>query len=80
MAVQPAHANGDGNEYKLKSSTNGASDFTMFDLTTGIPLKCTYTFGGILPEVKLIKLFKYNYYHSGNFLNVEFRDIPIDWK
>jgi hypothetical protein len=73
---------GDGNEYKLKSFTIGASDyFEKVDLITGIPIKCTYTFGGVLPDVKTIKLFKYDYTHSaGEPFSVEFRDVPIDWQ
>lgn len=72
----------DGNEYKLKSFTNGASDWDKsIDLITDVPIKTTYTFGGILPAVKMIKLFKYNYSHQwGEPHAVEFRDIPIDWK
>jgi hypothetical protein len=73
---------GEGNEYKLKSFTIGASDyFPKVDLITGIPIKCTYTFGGVLPDVKAIKLFKYDYTHSaGEPFAVEFRDIPVDWQ
>ncbi|NML23859.1 hypothetical protein HHL16_23465 [Pseudoflavitalea sp. G-6-1-2] len=72
----------DGNEYKLKSYTLGAEDYgSSIKLNTGVPIKCTYTFGGILPAVKMIKLFKFDYTHSwGEPFNVEFRDIPIDWK
>ncbi|MBO9633194.1 MAG: hypothetical protein J7578_08745 [Chitinophagaceae bacterium] len=72
----------DGNEYKLKSFTNGASDWDQsIDLNTDVPIKATYTFGGILPSVKMIKLFKYEYTHSaGEPYSVEFRDIPLDWK
>ena len=73
---------GDGNEYKLKSFTNGASNWNqIIELTTGVPIKCTYTFGNILPEVKFIKLFKYIYYHNNaHDFDVEFRDIPIEWQ
>ncbi|THU40781.1 hypothetical protein FAM09_01325 [Niastella caeni] len=73
---------GEGNEYKLKSFTNGASDYLRsIDLITGIPIKCTYTFSGVLADVKTIKLFKYDYSHSaGEPYAVEFRDIPVDWK
>lgn len=72
----------DGNEYKLKSFTNGASNWDKsIDLHTDVPIKCTYTFEGILPYVKIIKLFKYNYSHSaGEPYAVEFRDIPLEWK
>jgi hypothetical protein len=72
----------EGNEYKLKSFTNGASDYLRnVDLMTGVPIKCTYTFGGVLPDVKRIKLFSYSYTHSwGEPFAVEFRDIPVDWK
>ena len=72
----------EGNEYKLKSFTNGASTYSSrIDLTTDVPIKCTYTFGGILPDVSTIKLFKYNYNHSaGEPFSVEFREIAIDWK
>ncbi|WP_127125917.1 hypothetical protein [Pseudoflavitalea rhizosphaerae] len=72
----------DGNEYKLKSFTNGASDWDRsIDLITDVPIKTTYTFAGVLPAVKMIKLFKYDYSHEwGEPHAVEFRDIPIDWK
>ncbi|SEM00617.1 hypothetical protein SAMN04488505_103113 [Chitinophaga rupis] len=72
----------EGNEYRLKSFTIGASDYiTSIDLKTGVPIKCTYTFGGVLPDVKKIKLFNYSYTHSwGEPFAVEFRDIPVDWK
>jgi hypothetical protein len=72
----------DGNEYKVKSFTIGASNyFPRVVLTTGVPMKCTYTFGGVLPDVKVIKLFTYSYMHSGGEpFSVEFRDIPIDWR
>lgn len=72
----------EGNEYKLKSFTNGASDYLhSIDLVTGVPIKCTYTFGGVLPDVKIIKLFKFDYSHSaGEPFAVEFRDIPVDWQ
>ncbi len=71
----------EGNEYNLKSHTIGSSTFGgQVDLVTGVPLRCTFTFGGILPEVKRIKLFNYIYYHSGGNFHVEFRDIPIDWR
>ena len=71
----------DGNEYNLKSFTLGANTFiTQVELVTGVPLRCTYTFGGVLPDVKKIKLFNYVYYHSGGQFSVEFRDISIDWR
>lgn len=72
----------DGNEYKLKSFTNGASNWDKsIDLVTDVPKKCTYTFEGILPAVKMIKLFKYDYTHAyGEPFAVEFRDIPLEWK
>lgn len=71
----------DGNEYKLKSHTIGASDFSKVELTTGVPIKCTYTFGGILPEVKIIRLFRFDYTHRlGEKHFVEFRDLSVDWK
>jgi hypothetical protein len=71
----------EGNEYILKSFTNGASDYLhSIDLITGVPIKCTYTFGGVLPDVKTVKLFKYDYLHSaGERFAVEFRDIPVNW-
>ncbi|SHM69880.1 hypothetical protein [Chitinophaga sp. CF418] len=71
----------EGNEYTLKSFTNGASNYSRsIDLNTGVPIKCTYTFGGVLPDVKRIKLFSYSYTHSwGEPFAVEFRDIPVDW-
>jgi hypothetical protein len=71
----------DGNEYNLKSYTLGAQTIiTNVELVTGVPIRCTYTFGGVLPNVKKIKLFNYVYYHSGGQFSVEFRDIPIDWR
>jgi hypothetical protein len=72
----------EGNEYRLKSYTIGASDyFEKVDLKTGVPIKCTYTFGGVLPDVKRIKLFNYSYTHSwGEPFAVEFRDVLVDWK
>jgi hypothetical protein len=72
----------EGNEYTLKSFTNGASDYLhSIDLITDVPIKCTYTFGGVLPDVKTLKLFKYDYLHSaGERFAVEFRDIPVDWR
>jgi len=71
----------DGNEYKLKSFMVGASDFRSIKLNTDVPIKCTYTFGGILPAVKIIKLFKFEYTHSaGEPYSVEFRDLTVDWR
>ncbi|MDF2515230.1 MAG: hypothetical protein K0R59_526 [Sphingobacterium sp.] len=72
----------DGNEYRLKSFTNGASDYlTAIQLNTDVPIKCTYTFEGILPAVKMIKLFKFGYSHSlGEPYFVDFKDLSIDWK
>lgn len=72
----------DGSEYKLKAFTIGANNyFPKVELVTGIPIKCTYTFGGVLPDVKNIKLFKFDYAHSlGQPFDVEFRDIPVEWQ
>jgi len=72
----------DGNEYRLKSFTNGASDYlTAIQLNTDVPIKCTYTFEGILPAVKMIKLFKFGYSHSaGEPYFIDFKDLSIDWK
>ena len=72
----------DGNEYKITSFKIGASNyFPAVNLVTGVPMRCTYTFGGVLPDVKSIKLFKYDYTHrAGEPFYVEFRDIPVDWK
>ncbi|MFA4978973.1 MAG: hypothetical protein WC589_15770 [Sphingobacterium sp.] len=72
----------DGNEYTLKSFTNGASNYlTAIKLNTDVPIKCTYTFKGILPTVKMIKLFKFGYSHSlGEPYFVDFKDLSIDWK
>lgn len=72
-----------GNEYLIKSFTNGASAYDAHvPLDTDVPRKCTYTFGGILPTVAMIKLFKFQYQHKSldDPNAVEFRDIPIDWK
>lgn len=73
---------GDGNEYTLKSFTHGAGWNTNINLTTDVPFKCTYTFDGIPTEVKSIKLFNYRYYYwvIGQAYDIEFRDVPIDWK
>lgn len=72
----------EGNEYRAISFMNGAASWNHFvQLTTGVPIKCTYTFGGVLPQVKTIKLFKYQYFaHSYRLSQVEFRDIPITWR
>jgi hypothetical protein len=73
----------DGNEYLLKSFTNGASSYdNHIPLDTEVPRKCTYTFGGVLPSVKTIRLFKFRYRHKSldDPNVVEFRDIPIDWR
>ena len=73
----------DGNEYLLKSFTNGASAYdNHIPLDTEVPRKCTYTFGGVLPSVKTIRLFKFRYRHKSldDPNAVEFRDIPIDWR
>lgn len=73
----------EGNEYLLKSFTNGASaSDNHIPLDTDVPRKCTYTFGGILPTVKMVKLFKFRYRHKSldDPNAVEFKDIPIDWK
>lgn len=71
----------EGNEYLLKSATYGALDYGAINLYTGVPIKCTFTFKGILPTVKVIKLFKFKYSHrAGEPYSVEFRDMDIDWK
>lgn len=70
-----------GNEYKLKSHTIGAKNYGSIELNTSVPIKCTYTFEGVLPSVKIIKLFKFEYSHkAGERFYVEFRDITIDWQ
>jgi hypothetical protein len=71
----------DGNEYKLKSHTIGAGSSRQIEFNTDVPIKCTYTFEGILPSVKMIKLFNFDYTHkSGEKYFVEFRDLSVDWK
>jgi hypothetical protein len=72
----------DGNEYKLKSFMIGSNNyFPKVELTTGVPMRCVYTFGGVLPGVRFVKLFKYGYTHQwGQPFAVEFRDIPVDWR
>lgn len=72
----------EGNEYKLKSYTLGATNYgSTIHLTTNVPIKCTYTFGGVLSDVKSIKLFNYEYTHSwGEPFSVEFRDVPVEWR
>ena len=71
----------DGNEFKLKSYVNGTNDngSTIY-LNTDVPMKCNYTFEGILPTVKVIKLMKFNYSHNSDSKFVEFRDLTIDWR
>jgi hypothetical protein len=80
-----------GTEYLLAKAFIGAQDATHFgsaDLFRDTPLKCKYTFNGIQPEVKVIKLFDYPVqYHvpgtnSFDFQkeNVEFKDLNIQWK
>jgi hypothetical protein len=71
-----------GNEYPLKSFTNGASVYdNKIILNTGVPIRCTFTFGGVLPAVGMIKLFKFPYWGKGiQEIYVEFRDIPVQWK
>jgi hypothetical protein len=73
-----------GNEYKLKSYTNGASTFdSKIVLNTGVPIRCTFTFGGVLPAVGMVKLFKFQYWDPavpGKVDWVEFRDIPVRWE
>jgi hypothetical protein len=74
---------GEGNEYRLKSFLIGSENLIpTINLTTGVPIKCTYSFGGVLPSVKALKLFSFNYYKTGagRPSSLEFRDIPIDWK
>ena len=74
---------GEGNEYRLKSFLIGAENLIpTINLTTGVPIKCTYSFGGVLPAVKALKLFSFIYYKTGagRPSSLEFRDIPIDWK
>lgn len=72
----------DGNEYKLSSYLIGASSYLgMINLNTGVPIKCSYTFGGILPDVKIVKFFKFGYTHrAGEPFTTEFRDLAINWK
>jgi hypothetical protein len=71
----------DGNEYKLKSHMIGADNSRQIEFNTDVPIKCTYTFEGILPSVKMIKLFKFDYTHKfGEKHFVEFRDLSVDWK
>ncbi|HUB61145.1 MAG TPA: hypothetical protein VL978_10605 [Puia sp.] len=73
-----------GNEYQLKSFKDGASDLDpRIALNTGVPIRCTYTFGGVLPSVATIKLFKFQYWDKstpGKVDWVEFRDIPVRWQ
>jgi hypothetical protein len=73
----------EGNEYRLVGYSLGAISYSsIVELNTGVPIKCTYTFGGILPNVNEIKLFKFQYYGlgRGSPTPVNFRDIPITWK
>ena len=73
----------EGNEYKLISFTNGASSYDdHVALNTDVPIKCTYTFGGVLPGVRTIRLFKFEYRHKSldDPTGVEFRDIQVIWQ
>jgi hypothetical protein len=49
---------------------------------SNVPIKLTYAFGGVLPNVRNIKLFKFEYRHKSldDPISVEFRDVPIEWK
>ena len=56
-------------------------------LNTDVPIKCTFTFGALLPTNKYIKLFnlpyvvfKSNGYEMENSGGNEFKDLKIDWK
>lgn len=72
----------EGNEYKLKAYQIGASDyFNKVELNTDVPIKCSFTFDGVLSSVKVIKLFKFAYAHEyGQLYAVDFRDLSITWK
>jgi hypothetical protein len=72
----------DGNEYLLKSYTLGAKSYGDISLFTDVPIKCTFTFGGVLPAVKMIKLLKFDYVHPTTYKRnfVEFRDLSISWQ
>ncbi|HTJ12542.1 MAG TPA: hypothetical protein VL547_10975 [Dinghuibacter sp.] len=72
----------EGNEYRMRSYMNGATGSNPFiQLTTEVPIKCTYTFEGVLPGIRAIKLFKFLYFGRHSSLSeVEFRDIPITWR
>lgn len=80
-----------GTEYLLSNAYIGAQDARFFahaDLLRDTPLKCKYTFKGIQPEIKIIKMFRYPFeYHlpgTNSFDRVkeslEFTDLNIVWK
>jgi hypothetical protein len=71
----------DGNEYLMKSHRHGAETFSSsIPLTTGVPIRCVYVFGGVLPSARTIRLFTFAYLQqSGQTHSVEFRDIFVDW-
>lgn len=75
----------DGDEFVLKSGMVGTQGGSV-TLFTDAPLKGTYTFGGILPKVTVIKLMAIPYTYTNQATSryeqgqVEFRNIAVIWK
>jgi hypothetical protein len=84
-----------GNEVLLNKAILGAKEAksrgflgTYVELFRNTPLKCTYIFKGVVPEVKIIKAFPLPFvYHkegtkSSEYIEdrVIFNDIEINWK
>jgi hypothetical protein len=68
----------EGNTYE------GYPNERLFDLPTGIPLKITYVFSGVLPAVTQMELLKVKIWFNGantsaDIKDIEFRNVPIDW-
>jgi len=74
---------GQGKTYRVYSSVEFSSSSRQ-DVRTGIPLRVTYEFEGVLPSVKQMEIFTFKVQTMGaNTANkgydVEFRNVPINW-
>lgn len=58
----------------------GSNDGSSVALNTDTPIRCSYTFGEVLPEVRLIRLFKFPYNAYNEARSVDFRDLSVDWQ
>lgn len=72
-----------GKTYSVYSSVDFSSSSRQ-DVRTGIPLRVTYEFDGVLPSVKQMEIFAFKVQTMGaNTTNkgydVEFRNVPITW-